>query len=274
MRAITSTASTGIAAGRGLGREHDRVGAVEDRGGHVADLGAGRAAGACTIDSSICVATITGTLASRAWRMTSFWMMRHVLERHVDAEVAARHHHRVDQRQDAAAGSPRSPRARAWPRSGCRRPARAGTCGPPGCRRPSARTRSATKSTPCWMPKRRSVAVLVGQARDRQRHAAASEMPLWSLMPARPRRPAVAPRPSSTSSTTSWIIPSSIQHLVAGPQRGEELGVAAASARSAVPTHGRGGQREGLARPRSTRAPRPPRTCRGGSWAPADPGGS
>ena len=28
-----------------------------------------------TIDSSIWVATITGTLASRAWRMTSFWMI-------------------------------------------------------------------------------------------------------------------------------------------------------------------------------------------------------
>ncbi len=28
-----------------------------------------------TIDSSIWVATMTGTLASRAWRMTSFWMI-------------------------------------------------------------------------------------------------------------------------------------------------------------------------------------------------------
>ena len=27
-----------------------------------------------TIDSSICVATITGTLAAWAWRMISFWM--------------------------------------------------------------------------------------------------------------------------------------------------------------------------------------------------------
>ena len=54
-----------------------------------------------TIDSSIWVATMTGTLASRAWRITSFWMIGHVLERHLDAEVAARHHDRVDQRQDA-----------------------------------------------------------------------------------------------------------------------------------------------------------------------------
>ena len=51
--------------------------------------------GSSRIDSSTCVATMTGT--PRAARRAQHLLLdaRHVLERHLEAEVAARHHHRV-----------------------------------------------------------------------------------------------------------------------------------------------------------------------------------
>jgi len=50
-----SRSSRRVAAGRGLGAQHHRIGAVEHGVGHIADLGA-RRTGLTIIDSIICVA--------------------------------------------------------------------------------------------------------------------------------------------------------------------------------------------------------------------------
>ena len=53
------------------------------------------------IDSSICVAVITGFPDMLQKRMISFWISGHAARRHLDPEVAARDHHRVGGRDDA-----------------------------------------------------------------------------------------------------------------------------------------------------------------------------
>jgi hypothetical protein len=52
------------------------------------------------MDSSICVATMTGTLASRAADHVPL-DDRHLLERHLETEIAARHHDRVHEGENA-----------------------------------------------------------------------------------------------------------------------------------------------------------------------------
>ena len=52
------------------------------------------------IVSSICVAVITGFPRSSALRMIRFWMQRHERRPDLDAEVAARDHHRVGLGED------------------------------------------------------------------------------------------------------------------------------------------------------------------------------
>ena len=52
------------------------------------------------IDSSTCVARITGTLKWRAAPGDFLLRPRHPLERHLEAEIAARHHHRVARLDD------------------------------------------------------------------------------------------------------------------------------------------------------------------------------
>ena len=47
------------------------------------------------IDSSTCVATMTGTPRSRARPQHFFLHVRHLFERQLEAEVTARHHHRI-----------------------------------------------------------------------------------------------------------------------------------------------------------------------------------
>ena len=50
--------------------------------------------------SSIWVATITGLPAARQARMICRWIVGHLLGRHLDAEIAARHHERVGEVDD------------------------------------------------------------------------------------------------------------------------------------------------------------------------------
>ena len=79
---------------RGLGRQHQRVGAVEHGVGDVADLGAG---GRRRRDHAL--HHLRGGddrhAASTQWRMIALLQVRHVLQRALDAEVAAGDHHRV-----------------------------------------------------------------------------------------------------------------------------------------------------------------------------------
>ena len=49
--------------------------------------------GAVIMLSSICVATTTGLPARRAARVMLLLDAGHLLQRHLDAEIAARHHH-------------------------------------------------------------------------------------------------------------------------------------------------------------------------------------
>jgi hypothetical protein len=54
------------------------------------------------MDSSICVATTTGLPARLADRVICFCSPWHLLERHFDAKIATRHHHRIGKIQDLA----------------------------------------------------------------------------------------------------------------------------------------------------------------------------
>ena len=56
--------------------------------------------GLLIIDSSICVATTTGLPARRAAARHELLDARHLFERHLDAEIAARHHQRVGEVED------------------------------------------------------------------------------------------------------------------------------------------------------------------------------
>ena len=56
--------------------------------------------GEVIMDSSICVATTTGLPAARPARVICFCTPGHFLQRHLDAEIAARHHQRVGEIQD------------------------------------------------------------------------------------------------------------------------------------------------------------------------------
>ena len=57
--------------------------------------------GCVIIDSSICVAVITGRPSRLHSAMIRFCAIRHLLERQLDAEVAARDHHAVGRADDA-----------------------------------------------------------------------------------------------------------------------------------------------------------------------------
>ena len=83
-----------MGAGRGLAREHDRVDAVFDGVGGVVHLGAGRA----RLDRHRLehLRRHDDRLAGQARPAGDFLLRpRHPLERHLEAEIAARDHHRV-----------------------------------------------------------------------------------------------------------------------------------------------------------------------------------
>ena len=88
-----------VGADRRLGREHDRVGAVEDRVGHIGDLGAGRARG---VDHRLEHLGGGDRRAGQAPGRAQQLLLhdRHGLDRQLDAEIAAGDHHAVGRADD------------------------------------------------------------------------------------------------------------------------------------------------------------------------------
>ena len=101
----------GIGADRGFARQHDRVGARVDGAGRVRHLGARRPGlGAHRLEHLRRDDHRHAAIAGEAEDLLLH--LRHLFERHLEAEIAARHHHRVggvdDFRQAARIASGRS----------------------------------------------------------------------------------------------------------------------------------------------------------------------
>ena len=93
--------------------EHHAIGAVENRVRHVSGLRTRRQT-AVTIDSSICVAVITGLPATFALAMSCFCVYGDFLDRHFHAEIAARHHDSVGSGENLVEVRRARRRARFW----------------------------------------------------------------------------------------------------------------------------------------------------------------
>ena len=103
-----------ILPGRRFRRQHDGVGALEDGGRHVGHLGAGRHRAGDHRFQHLGRDHHRLAGAPRAARHLLL-DARHLLQRHLDAEVAARHHHGVGEiRGSRRAGSPPAA-SRSWP---------------------------------------------------------------------------------------------------------------------------------------------------------------
>ena len=158
MRDIVATTVHRVVADRRLARQHHGVGAVEDGVGDVADLGPGRRR---RVDHRL------QHLGRRDHRLADahaeaddlLLQVRHVLEREVDAEVAARDHQRVGRRGDGSAGRRRRRWSRSWPRSRRRRRPRPRRASTSAARRTNDR---ATYSTPASTTAVREHEVVVG----------------------------------------------------------------------------------------------------------------
>ena len=88
-----------ILPGGGFRRQHDRVGAFEDGGRDVRDLGAGRHRARDHRFEHL--GRDHDRLAGAARRARHLLLhARHLFERHLDAEVAARHHQRIGEIED------------------------------------------------------------------------------------------------------------------------------------------------------------------------------
>ena len=94
MRFIVATASTGYLPAA-LSADSMMASAPSNTAVATSETSARVGTGAVIIDSSICVATTTG-LPSAARRTGDLLLHAgHLLERHLDAEIAARHHQRI-----------------------------------------------------------------------------------------------------------------------------------------------------------------------------------
>ena len=99
MRLIVATASMRILTRGALGRQHDGVGALIDGGRHVGDLGARRQRREDHRFEHL--RRDDDRLAEPARGAgDALLQARHLLERHFDAEIAARHHQRVGDLDD------------------------------------------------------------------------------------------------------------------------------------------------------------------------------
>ena len=104
MRFMVATASTGYWPDADFSRQHDRIGAVENRGGDVGHFGACRHR-ACDHRFQH-LGGNHDRLAGAAARARHFLLHAgHLFQRHFDAKIAARHHQRV--RQFENVGQPR-----------------------------------------------------------------------------------------------------------------------------------------------------------------------
>ena len=167
MRSIIATASDRVLARGRFGRQHHRVGAVVDRGGHVRGFGA---RGHRRADHRF--EHLRGDdhrLAQpAAGAHDALLDRRHLLGRHLHAEVAARDHHRVGLGEDRIQALDRRRLLELGDDAGAV-PARSRLTSAMSSAR--CTNDSATQSMPSVRPKSRSAPVLVGQRRQRQHHA-------------------------------------------------------------------------------------------------------
>ena len=179
------------------------------------DASARVGSGEWIIDSSICVAVITGLPRSSAREDDPLLQQRHVGGADLDAEVAARDHDRVGLARGCRRAR-RSPRPSRSSRSRGRssRAPRSASCS--ACTSAAERTNeSATKSTPSSSANSRSSMILARDRRDRQRHAGQVDA-LVRRRRCRRRATSQRARPRSTSSTRSRTAPSSIRTSLPG----------------------------------------------------------
>ena len=223
-----------IVARRALGREHHRVGAVIDRGRDVRGLGAG---GCGRADHAL------QHLRRHHHRLAEVAALaddpllqaRHQLRRQLDAEVAARDHHRIGQLDD-----PVQPldRGRLLDLGQDRGPARRPACARSAMSSGRCTNDSATQSKPSSMPKLRS-------ARSFSVMAEIGSTALGTLTPLRSDRPppfdhrglgevgaaALDPQPDAA------VVE---QQVLAGLQHGEDLRVRQVGPAAGRPVPGRG----------------------------------
>ena len=103
-----------IFAGRRFRRQHDRVGALEDRGGDVGDFGARRHRR--TDHRFQHLRRHHHRLAGGAAHARHLLLHAgHFLQRHLDAEIAARHHQRVGEIHDLREPGAPPAASRSWP---------------------------------------------------------------------------------------------------------------------------------------------------------------
>ena len=93
------TASNRKRAGRRLAGQHDRIGALVDSIGRVADLGAGRPWLDAHRLEHLCRHD-AGRPSDRARPDDLLLHARHLLERHLETEISARDHHALREPQD------------------------------------------------------------------------------------------------------------------------------------------------------------------------------
>ena len=174
------------------------------------------------IDSSICVAVITGLPAMLQNRMISFWISGTRRAGNLDAEVAAGDHHRVGRADDARQGGRARPRSRSWRRA----------CG--RCPRLGSRARTASTSSGRRTNDSPTKSALIAIAISSATASASVNGSTWpsargTCMPLRDR----STPPRTTSHTTSSpSIALDAQHdravgeedVVAGPDPARELG--------------------------------------------------
>ena len=113
MRSIIATASTGQSPDADSRRQHDRIGAVIDGGRHVGGLRARRRR---RLDHRFQhLRRDDHRLAGHAAGTDQLFLRaRHVLGREFDAEIAARHHHRIDDASTMSSIRPAPTASRSW----------------------------------------------------------------------------------------------------------------------------------------------------------------
>ena len=214
------------------------------------------------IDSSIWVATTTGLPARRAARVICFWMPGHLLERHLDAEIAARHHQRVGELDDlgeplTACGfsilaiTPARPRAIFL--------ASAMSSG-------RWTKESAIQSTPASSAASRSERSLAVRRRERDRRVGKADALAVGELAADLDAGHGAPRGDALDAGRR-ILPSSSSSAMAGLERREDFGMRQVHA--IARRRARDRRRARRSRPASSIDGVAPRRCRRGASAPA-----
>ena len=203
MRRIASTASRGYSPA--AVSAESITASVPSRIALATSLASARVGRGCSIiDSSICVAVITGRPMRLRERDDLLLRDRHFLERQLDAEVAARDHHRVGRAQDLLDVLERRVLLDLGDDEHPLRDQRAQLG---RCPRRAARSSARGTRARCSHGERDVGAVLLGDATARDTATPGRFIPLWLDSCRRAPRAACTRRPS-TSSTTSSMRPS------------------------------------------------------------------